>query len=72
MIHATLNDWIRSEAISFSVDSPETFNASIDRVMASLGDLVELLGFGEALHGGYRNDPIPHKVLRIPTFRAVG
>ena len=51
MIHATLDDWIQREAIPFSVDSPETFNASIDGVMASLGDSVELLGFGEALHG---------------------
>ena len=52
MIHATLDDWIRREAIAFSVDSSENFNASIDRVMASLGGSVELLGFGEALHGG--------------------
>ena len=52
MIHATLDNWIQSEAIAFSVDSSGTLNASIDRVMASLGDSVELLGFGEALHGG--------------------
>ena len=52
MIHATLDDWIRSEAIPFSVDSSETFNASVDRVMALLDGSVELLGFGEALHGG--------------------
>jgi erythromycin esterase len=52
MMHATLDNWIRHEAIPFSVDSPETFNASIDKVIASLDDSVELLGFGEALHGG--------------------
>jgi len=51
-IHATLDDWIRHEAIPFSVDSPETFNAATDKIVASLGDSVELLGFGEALHGG--------------------
>lgn len=50
--HATLNDWITREAIPFSVDSPETFNAALDEVIASLGGAVELLGFGEALHGG--------------------
>jgi erythromycin esterase len=50
--HATLDDWIALEAIPFSVNSPETFNAAVDRVVASLGDSVELLGFGEALHGG--------------------
>ncbi len=50
--HATLDEWISREAIAFSVDSPETFDAAVDRMIASLGDSVELLGFGEALHGG--------------------
>jgi erythromycin esterase len=50
--HSTLDDWIAKEAIRFSVDSSETFNASVDRLIASLGDSVELLGLGEALHGG--------------------
>jgi erythromycin esterase len=50
--HATLDDWIAREAIPFSLDSPETFNAAVDAVIASLGDSAELLGFGEALHGG--------------------
>jgi erythromycin esterase-like protein len=52
MMHATLHNWIRREAIPFSVDSSETFNAAVDEVIASLGNSVELLGFGEALHGG--------------------
>ena len=51
-IHATLDDWIAREATQFSVDSPESFNAALDKVIASLGGSVELLGFGEALHGG--------------------
>ena len=50
--HATLNDWIAREATPFSVDSPRTFNAAVEKMIASLGDSVELLGFGEALHGG--------------------
>jgi erythromycin esterase len=50
--HATLDDWIAREAIPFSVTSPATFNAGVAKVVASLGDAVELLGFGEALHGG--------------------
>ncbi len=50
--HATLDDRIAREAISFSPDSPETFDAAVDAVIASLGGAVELLGFGEALHGG--------------------
>jgi erythromycin esterase len=52
MIHATLDDWIRDEAIPFSLDSPETLNKAIDKLIASLDPSVELLGFGEALHGG--------------------
>jgi len=51
-IYATLDDWIAREAIPFSVDSPETLNAAVDRTIASLGDSVELLGFEEALHSG--------------------
>ena len=51
-VYATLDDWILHEAIPFSLDSPQTFNASVDRVMASLGASVKLLGLGEALHGG--------------------
>ncbi len=50
--YETLDDWIAREAISFSPDSPETFDAAVDAMIASLGDAVELLGFGEALHGG--------------------
>jgi erythromycin esterase len=48
----SLDDWIAREAIPFSVDSPTTFNVAVDKVMTSLGGSVELLGFGEALHGG--------------------
>ncbi len=51
MMHATFDNWIRQEAIPFSVDSSETFNAAVDKVIASLDYSVELLGFGEALHG---------------------
>jgi erythromycin esterase len=51
-IHATLADWIAREAIPLSLDAPETFNAVVDKMIASLDDAVELLGFGEALHSG--------------------
>ena len=52
MMYATLDNWIRNEAIPFFIDSSETFNDSVDKVIASLDNSVELLGFGEALHGG--------------------
>jgi erythromycin esterase len=48
---ATLDDRIAREAIPFSLDSPETVNAAVDQMIASLGASVEMLGFGEALHG---------------------
>jgi Erythromycin esterase homolog len=51
-MHTTLDDWIRREGIPFSADSPASFSTAVDKVLASLGDSVELLGFGEALHGG--------------------
>jgi erythromycin esterase-like protein len=51
-IHATLDDWIARDAIPFSLDSPTNLNAAVDKMIAALGDSVELLGFGEALHGG--------------------
>src|SRR5215470_10267130 len=52
LTYATLDDWIARETIPFSLDSPRTFSTAVDKVTASLGDAVELLGFGEALHGG--------------------
>lgn len=52
MTHATLSDWIRTESLPFTLDSPQSIDASIDLVMASLSPRVDLLCFGEALHGG--------------------
>jgi erythromycin esterase-like protein len=45
----TLDNWIQHEAIPFSVDAPD---AAIDQLMNSLDTSVEVLGFGEPLHGG--------------------
>jgi erythromycin esterase len=45
----TLDNWIQHEAIPFSVDSPD---AAIDQLMNSLDTSIEVLGFGEPLHGG--------------------
>ncbi len=47
----TLDDWIARDAIPFCVDSPETIDAGVGRVIRSLGNSLQLLGFGEALHG---------------------
>jgi erythromycin esterase len=50
--HTTLDDWVAREVIPFSVDPPETFHAAVDKMIDSLDDMVDLLGLGEALHGG--------------------
>src|SRR5262245_13281158 len=50
--YVTLDDWMAREAIPLSLDSPGAFSTAVDKVAASLGDEVELLGLGEALHGG--------------------
>ena len=51
-LYKTLDDWIAQEVIPFSLDSPNTFNSAVDKVLTSLGDSVELLGMGETLHVG--------------------
>ena len=51
-MYASADDWIAHEAVSFSLDEPRTFNAAVDGMLTSIGDTVELLGLGEALHGG--------------------
>ena len=43
---------LNQEAISFSPDSSPGLNSSIDQLVSLLGDPVQLLGLGEALHGG--------------------
>lgn len=43
---------LNKEAISFSLDSSLGLNSSIDRLVSLIGQPVELLGLGEALHGG--------------------
>lgn len=52
MPHATLDDWIQREAIPFSLDSPASLAAAVDKLIATLGNSVQLLGLGEPLHGG--------------------
>jgi erythromycin esterase-like protein len=48
--YATLDEWIASDAIEFSLDSTGTFETALDRMMEACG-AVELLGFGEPTHG---------------------
>ena len=48
----SLNDWIARDAVPFSIESPDALHGAIDRIARTLLGSVELLGFGEALHGG--------------------
>lgn len=50
--YTTLKDWVLKESIHVSSDSSGTFSSPLDKIIASLDDTVELVGFGEALHGG--------------------
>ena len=51
-VYATVDEWIAREAIPFSLDSRSGFNAAVEKLVGSLDASVEVLGFGEALHGG--------------------
>jgi erythromycin esterase-like protein len=46
----SLDAWVSEDAIEFSLDSPRSIDATVDQVVAASGG-VELLGFGEAMHG---------------------
>ncbi|GAA0242870.1 hypothetical protein ACFFQF_22900 [Haladaptatus pallidirubidus] len=48
----SIDEWITGESIPFDLDSSASLDAAIDETIAELGDAVELLGFGEPLHGG--------------------
>lgn len=50
--YTSLDDWIAREARPFSFDAPGALDAAVDTVVTSLGEQIELLGFGEAIHGG--------------------
>lgn len=50
--YTRLDDWIVNEALPFSLDSSPDFKSAVDKMLNQLGGSVELLGFGEALHGG--------------------
>lgn len=48
--NASVDEWIAREGIPFSFD--RNFDTAVDRMMRCLGEQVQLLGIGEALHGG--------------------
>lgn len=47
-----LTDWIENEVIPFSIDSTASFNTAVAKMVAAMGDAINILGLGEALHGG--------------------
>ena len=50
-VHDSVDDWIKKDAIPFSLESPAALDSAADRIMEELGPTVELLGLTEALHG---------------------
>src|SRR5215212_3085240 len=48
---AAFYDWARSEAIPFDVTSDKSFDSAVDRMVAAMCESIELLGFGEPMHG---------------------
>src|SRR5689334_4844211 len=46
-----LDDWARREAISFDMASDQSFGSAVDRMVAAMGESVELVGLGEPMHG---------------------
>lgn len=48
--YATLDDWILNETIPFDPARPESFRSAVDHLTSVHGSM-EVLGFGEALHG---------------------
>jgi erythromycin esterase-like protein len=49
--HATLKEWIATEAIPFTLDSAESVDAAVDRFMTTIDGAVDVLGLGEPTHG---------------------
>lgn len=50
----TLEQWVARDAVPFSLNdggSTQQLDAAVDTIVASLGAQVELLGFGESMHG---------------------
>jgi erythromycin esterase-like protein len=50
--YSSVQDWIRAEALPVDMQSDEAFNEWVDQFAAALGYKVDMLGLGEALHGG--------------------
>lgn len=51
-VDTAIRAWIQNEAVAIDISASSAFDAAIDRLVGSLDASVELLGFGEALHGG--------------------
>jgi len=50
--YSSVQDWIRAETMPVDMQTDEAFNAWVDQFAATLGYKVDMLGIGEALHGG--------------------
>lgn len=55
---------IACDSISCSLDSPGSLESGVDRLVHALGRDVELLGFGEALHGSGELLKLRNRIFR--------
>src|SRR3712207_5475344 len=62
--YPTLDEWVAREAFPFAIDDPHAFDAAVDRMVAALGDVVEILGLGEPLHGSEAFLRLRNRVFR--------
>ncbi len=71
----TLDAWIARDAIPFTIDDPASIDGAVDRIAGSLGDAVELLGIGEALHGSEEillvRNRLFQRLVQVHGYRAV-
>ena len=51
-MYKTIDEWIKNEAVSFSFEKNKSLHGTFDRAIKLLNEGAEMIGFGEALHGG--------------------
>lgn len=61
----SLDEALARAAIPFSLDDDRTFVPAVDRVLASLDPGVDVLAFGEALHGGEQILRLRNRLFQI-------
>jgi erythromycin esterase len=71
----TVDDWIRRDAIPFDMDSHQSLDAAIDRLVMALDESVQVLGLGEPMHGAPEflalRNRLFHRLVEAHGFSAI-